>query len=178
MKQFLLFLWELAEMVIIAGVTVFIIRTFLAQPFLVSGASMSENFKSGDYLVVDELTYQFEKPERGDVVVFRYPGDPKTFYIKRAVGLPSERVTIKGGYVFINEKKIQESYLTSDTQTFGDVDLLLKEDEYFVLGDNRNHSFDSRSWGPLMRTNIVGLARLRLFPVNAIGILERPAYNR
>ena len=177
MKQFLLFAWETLEMIVIAGITVFVIRTFLAQPFLVSGASMSSNFNSGDYLIVDEITYRFDDPKKGDVVVFRYPNDPSTFYIKRIVGLPSDRIKIEGGDVFVNEQKVNEPYLDESVQTLGDVNLILEEGYYFVMGDNRYHSFDSRSWGPLEREKIVGLARLRLFPFNTIGILQRPAYN-
>ncbi len=164
-------------MIVIAGITVFVIRTFVAQPFLVSGASMADNFNSGDYLIVDEISYRFDDPKRGDVVVFRYPNDPSTFYIKRIVGLPGDRVKIDGGAVFINGQKIAEPYLDESVQTLGDSNLALEENHYFVMGDNRYHSFDSRSWGPLNEENIVGLARLRLFPFNAIGILERLAYT-
>lgn len=177
MKQFWLFVWETLEMIVIAGVTVFVIRTFLAQPFLVSGASMSPTFESGNYLIIDEITYRFDDPKRGDVVVFRYPNDPGTFYIKRIVGLPSDRVKLESGAVFINGQKIAEPYLDEEAQTLGDANLTLEENRYFVMGDNRYHSFDSRSWGPLDKEKIVGLARLRLFPFNAIGILERSAYN-
>lgn len=164
-------------MIFIAGVTVFVIRTFLAQPFLVSGASMSPNFEGGNYLIVDEITYRFDDPRRGDVVVFRYPNDLSTFYIKRIIGLPGDRVRVDGGNIFVNEKRIDEPYLDESVKTLGDINLTLEGGRYFVMGDNRYHSFDSRSWGPLERENIVGLVRLRLFPFNAIGILERPAYN-
>ena len=161
----------------IAGVTVFVIRYFLAQPFLVSGASMAANFNSGDYLVVDEITYRFDGPKRGDVIVFRYPNDPGTFYIKRIVGLPGEKIKVEDGSVYVDGKKIEEPYLGEEVKTLGDADIVLGESKYFVLGDNRYHSFDSRSWGLLDKKHIVGLARLRLFPFNAIGILDRPAYN-
>lgn len=178
MRQFLLFTWETLEMVIIAGVTVLVIRTFLAQPFLVSGASMSPNFSSGNYLIIDEITYRFNDPKRGDVIVFRYPNDLSTFYIKRIIGLPGDQVKIESGDIFINEQKIKEPYLNENNQTLGDVNLTLEDNRYFVMGDNRYHSFDSRSWGSLAGENIIGLTRLRLFPFGAIGILERPAYTK
>ncbi len=177
MKQFLLYVWEILELVIIAGVTVFIIRTFFAQPFLVSGASMSDNFNSGDYLIVDEITYQFESPQRSDVIVFRYPENPSTFYIKRIIGLPREHVVIKNSEVFVNNNKLEETYLDNGIKTSGDVDIILDNDEYFVLGDNRYHSYDSRSWGSVPKKNIIGFARMRLFPFNVVGILKRPTYQ-
>ncbi|MEK9183740.1 MAG: signal peptidase I [Patescibacteria group bacterium] len=177
MKQFLLYVWEILELVIIAGVTVFVIRTFFAQPFLVSGASMSNNFNGGDYLIVDEITYQFESPQRGDVIVFRYPEEPSTFYIKRIIGLPEEHVVIKNSEVFVDDNKLKEEYLNEDIKTSGDTDIILSNGEYFVLGDNRYHSYDSRSWGPVSRKNIIGFARMRLFPFNVVGVLKRSAYQ-
>lgn len=174
MKQFLLYIWEILELVIIAGVTVFVIRTFFAQPFLVSGASMSNNLNSGDYLVIDEITYRFQAPQRSDVIVFRYPIEPKTFYIKRIIGLPSEHVRIKDSEVFVNDVKSEEKYLDEDIKTSGDVDVVLGGNEYFVMGDNRYHSYDSRNWGSVPRKNIIGLARIRLFPFNVVGVLKRP----
>mgnify|MGYP001562644230 FL=1 len=138
---------------------------------------MSTNFNGGDYLVVDEITYQFQQPQRSDVIVFRYPIEPKTFYIKRIIGLPGEHVEVKNSEVFINSSKLEEKYLDEDVRTSGDVDVVLESNEYFVIGDNRYHSYDSRNWGPVPGKNIIGLARVRLFPFNNIGVLRRPAYD-
>jgi len=174
MKSFLLAVWEVAEVVIIAIVTVFFIRTFLIQPFLVSGASMEPNFSSGDYLLIDEISYRLRSPERGEVIVFKYPENPSVYYIKRIVGLPEERVVIKDGKVVVfNSDNLQGinvngDYLNSGVRTSGRVDVTLSDDEYFVLGDNRNYSFDSRSWGPLSEDDIIGIARLRLLPVTKV----------
>lgn len=174
MKAFLLAVWEVAEVVLVAVVTVFFIRTFLIQPFLVSGASMEPNFSSGDYLLIDEITYRFREPERGEAVVFRYPQNPSTFYIKRVIGLPGERVVVKDGRVLIYNQqfpegaKIEQDYLTPGVRTTGNLDVTLSENNYFVLGDNRNYSFDSRSWGTLPRKNITGLVRLRLLPISKV----------
>lgn len=172
MKQFLMAVWEVVEVVAVAVATVFIIRNFLVQPFLVSGASMEPNFSSGDYLMIDEVSYRFREPERGETIVFRYPNNPSVYYIKRVVGLPGERVVIKDGFVKVynqqNPKgfKLQEDYLLPGVRTSGNVDEVLGEGKYFVLGDNRNYSFDSRSWGALPESNLIGVVRLRLFPVN------------
>lgn len=171
MKAFLLAIWEVAEIVLVSVVTVLLIRSFLIQPFLVSGASMEPNFASSNYLLVDEITYLLRNPQRGEVVVFKYPNDPSTYYIKRVIGLPGERVEVKGGSVYVFEqdgtKRVfsEEDYLPAGLKTSGFSSVALGEKDYFVLGDNRNYSYDSRSWGKLPRENIIGLARLRLFPV-------------
>jgi|SRR3989344_7036370 len=170
MKSFLLALWEVLEVVLVAVATVFFIRAFLIQPFLVSGASMEPNFGSGNYLIIDELTYQLREPKRGEVVVFRYPENPSVYYIKRIVGLPGEEIRIQKGLVEVKEKSgnkftLEENYLTAGLKTSGNISKALGLNEYFVMGDNRNFSFDSRSWGPLDKKFIIGLARLRLWPI-------------
>lgn len=174
MKHFLLAFWEVAEVILIAVVTVFFVRSYLMQPFLVSGASMEPNFSTGNYLLIDEVTYRLRVPERGEVVVFRYPNDPSVYYIKRIIGLPGDRVVVKDGGVEIINKdnpdglKINEEYLDQNLKTLGDIDSTLNNGEYFVMGDNRSFSYDSRSWGVLPKDNIIGIVRLRLFPFNSI----------
>ena len=171
MKSFLLAVWEVLEVVIVAVATVFIIRTFLVQPFLVSGASMDPTFNSGNYLIIDEITYRFREPQRGEVIVFKYPNNPSTYYIKRIVSLPGEKVSVQMGKVTVYNKEnprglvLEEKYLPPGLRTTGNFTGNLKESEYFVLGDNRNYSYDSRSWGVLDKKYIVGIARLRLLPI-------------
>ncbi len=182
MKQIWLLFKETIEVVVISLFTVYVIRTFLVQPFLVSGASMEPNFQNGNYLLIDELSYRFREPKRGEVVVFRYPGDESVFYIKRIVGLPGERVVVSGGEVKIFNTVnpqgfvIQESYIPDNVKTLGRVDTELKPEEFFVLGDNRYYSFDSRSWGSVARDEIIGFARLRLLPIANAEAFEAPAY--
>ena len=162
---------------------VFVIRSFLIQPFLVSGLSMIPTFSNGDYLLIDELTYRFRAPERGEVVVFRYPGDPSTYFIKRIIGLPNEQVSFKDGKVVVvnssnpsgfslGEKYLLQPFVPSEGHEFKP----LASNEYLVLGDNRSYSFDSRNWGPLKKNNIVGLVRLRLWPVNDFRAFAAPQY--
>ncbi len=183
MRRFLTSVLEVFEVALIAVVAVFLIRTFLVQPFLVSGESMAPNFSDGDYLLVDELTYRFRLPERGEVAVFRYPTDHRTYFIKRIIGLPGEKVQIKDGKVLISSGENQdgfvldESYLPQGVATTGSVDQKLSQDEYFVLGDNRSASFDSRSWGVLGSKEIVGLARLRLWPPDELRVFAAPSYS-
>ncbi len=183
MKSFLYSLWEIIEAILVAVIAVFIIRYFLIQPFLVSGASMEPNFSSGDYLLVDEISYQFREPQRGEAVVFKYPGDPGIYYIKRVIGLPNEKLTSKDGKVFIfnganpDGFPLDEKYLPIGFKTSDFNEVVLSGKEYFVLGDNRNYSFDSRSWGSLKRDNIIGIVRLRLWPFNKVMAVEKPSYE-
>lgn len=182
MKQFLLSLREIIEVLLISLITVYAVRTFLAQPFLVSGASMEPNFVNGNYLIIDEVTYRFREPERGEVIVFRYPGDHKTFYIKRIIALPGERFVLSRGVITIFNSthttgfNLDEQYLPDDLDTAGRLDVTLGPDEFFVLGDNRYYSYDSRSWGSLHRSDIVGIVRVRLFPFPQVKIFEAPQY--
>jgi len=182
MKSILYSIWETLEIVLVAVITVVVVRNFLIQPFLVSGASMEPNFSSGDYLLIDEVSYRFREPQRGEVVVFHYPGDERVYYIKRIIGLPGERIVVnEGGITIFNQEyqdgfKLEEGYLPLGLGTSGREEINLKDNEYFVLGDNRNYSFDSRSWGNLQKSEIVGLVRLRLWPLNEVRAVEKPAY--
>lgn len=163
--------WETIKFIILAIVIVIPIRMFVAQPFIVSGSSMYPTFNNGDYLIVDELSYRLGEIERNDVVIFRYPEDPSKFFIKRVIGLPNETVSIQGSSITITNQEGQTTLsepFIQNQMTNGGTFYELKTDEYFVMGDNRNASSDSRSWGPVPRKLIVGQAFLRLFPVNNI----------
>ncbi len=140
---------------------------------------MDPNFTEGDYLIVDQVSYRFGDPQRGEVVVFRYPDDPSRRYIKRIIGLPGEEIVISGGDVFIKKEGykelLDEEYLHFSV-TPGNTDILLMEKEYFVLGDNRPSSYDSRSWGVLPEKNIIGKVVFRVSPFTAFARVEIPAY--
>jgi len=159
---------EAFEIIIVAVASIFIIYGFIAQPFLVQGASMEPNFSNGDYLLVDEITYKFKSPARGEVIVFRNPRNEAEFYIKRVIGLPGEKVDIKSNKVFINDVELKEEYLPEGLKFNGDSSFDLNSDEYFVMGDNRPQSYDSRSWGPLKQDEIIGAARLRFLPLTKL----------
>lgn len=170
------FFGELLRFAVIALLVVLPIRVFIAQPFIVSGASMEPTFQNGQYLIVDQLTYRLEEPHRGDVVIFRYPRDPSKFFIKRVIGLPGETVRVEGTNVIIENDAhpdglaLTEAYLGAvDEASF--LTQNLSADEYFVLGDNRDESSDSRVWGTLRRDEIVGRALLRLLPLSEFSIL-------
>lgn len=165
---------ELLRFALIALAVVIPIRMFVAEPFVVSGSSMVPTFANGDYLIVDKVSYKLSTPKRDDVVVFRYPKDQTKFFIKRIIGLPGETIDIKGNDVIITNEEHKEGFTldqpfvknTTDNNTHYE----LKSDEYFVMGDNRPASSDSRYWGPLKRNLITGKAFARLLPVKNIDI--------
>lgn len=169
-SEVLAFVWETIKVVVISLAIILPIRYYLVQPFFVKGASMEPNFEDGDYLLINEISYRFSMPERGDVVIFRYPLDPSQFFIKRIIGLPSETVEIKDNTVTIYNKKkpngfvLDESYLDANQKTLGNVTTKIDDNEYFVLGDNRLQSSDSRRWGLVNQSLITGKAFLRPWP--------------
>lgn len=166
---------EIVRFALFALLIVLPIRIFVAQPFIVSGASMETTFSTGEYLIVDQLTYHIDVPKRGEVIVFRYPKDPSKFFIKRIIGLPGDTINISGKEVKIaNETHpegiiLNESYII-DMKPSATLTETLGPNEYFVMGDNRDASSDSRVWGVLHRDKIVGRAFLRLFPLSEIGV--------
>ena len=182
-KKTLPFVFELAKIAIIAFVIVAPIRYFLFQPFIVSGASMAPNFATGDYLIVDEISYRLAEPQRGDVVVFDasfIKGYNGQRFIKRVIGLPGETIDIAGGKVEITKEGkttvLTEKYLPTNLRTFGNVNITLNPNEYFVMGDNRDYSYDSRMWGVVTKKYIIGKAFLRVLPITALSEISRPAY--
>ena len=184
MKKIFTLVWELLQIFFISLVIIIPIRYFVMQPFFVKGSSMEPNFENGDYLIIDELSYYFRKPLRGEVIVFRYPQNPSQFYIKRVIGLPGERVVIKEEEIMIYNsthpsgvKLNESSYLPNKPSFPIDTEVNLGDKEYFVLGDNRLHSFDSRRWGPLEKKYIVGRVFFRLWPFNKAQAFTRPAYT-
>jgi len=168
-------LGEMVRIVIISLLIVLPIRFFVAQPFIVRGASMDPSFRDGEYLVIDELSYRLGIPEREQVIVFRYPRDPQQFFIKRIIGLPGEAVIISNGGISIRKgneppMKLDETYLSPGLRTGPDITVELGLGEYFVLGDNRGNSSDSRVWGTLRSDLIIGRAIVRLWPPQRLSI--------
>jgi len=169
-KKYLSVIWEFLKVIVIAAIIVLPIRYFLFQPFIVKGESMVPNLQSGDYLIIDEISYRFSNPKRGDIVVLGYPIDIRQRFIKRIIGVPGETVDIKNGNVTISNSQgtfsLSEKYLPDNLETEGNIHVVLGDEEYFVLGDNRQFSYDSRKWGVLPRKDIIGKAFFRLFPLS------------
>ncbi|MFA6297067.1 MAG: signal peptidase I [Candidatus Paceibacterota bacterium] len=180
------FMKELFNFALIVIFVVLPIRLFVAQPFVVVGTSMEPTFLNNDYLIVDELTYKLEAPKRGDVTVFKYDSSygqvestptadqGSKYFIKRIIGLPGETVDIRGGKVTIFNTKNPNGFVLDETYVKAPPDnimnVTLPQNEYFVMGDNREVSFDSRSWGPLNGSKIVGKVFVRLLPTTKIGV--------
>lgn len=169
---------DLVVFVVIAIIVVIPIRMYVAQPFVVSGSSMYPTFKNGQYLIVNELSYHFTNPKRGDIIIFRYPLDPSQYFIKRVIGLPGEKLTITGSNVTICKNPpscstsftLNEPYILPADKSQNMMSVTLGPNQYFVMGDNRIASSDSRIWGPVPRNLIVGTPLFRLYPFNSIGV--------
>ena len=187
------FLLEIVKVFILALVIITPIRVFLFQPFFVQGASMEPNFKDGQYLIINELGYKetdigmgekqffsvgsFKELKRGDTVVFKYPKDPKQYFIKRVIGLPGEKIKVSDGKVYIFNKENPEGFILDETgylppelKTQGDLVQQLGDNEYFAMGDNRGYSHDSRAFGPVGKEFIVGKVLVRAWPFNNVAI--------
>lgn len=183
-KSFLDLSFETIRVIIVSLIIIFVVRSFVIQPFFVKGSSMEPNFEDGDYLIVDEISYRFEEPKRGDVIIFRYPNNPSEFFIKRIIGLPGETVEIKDNKISIYSSAHPEGialneseYLDNAVVTSGNIYQQLGEDEYYVLGDNRVASSDSRRWGILNKRYVIGKAWLRAWPFDDFKIFESQNYQ-
>lgn len=163
---------EMVQVLAISLAIIIPVRWFLIQPFYVQGASMEPNFFDHEYLIIDELSYRFGDPNRGDVVVFHYPNDPKQFFIKRVIGLPGETVEVSDGKVKIYNQRhpngtvLDESAYLDQAFTAASQTVTLKADQYYLLGDNRSSSLDSRFFGPVSRSHIVGRVWVRGYPID------------
>jgi signal peptidase I len=175
--RWILIVYEILKFSIIALIIVLPIRLFIAQPFVVQGASMDPHLKHGEYLVVDKISYRNHNPAFGDVIVFKNPLDTSVYFVKRVIGLPGDTIRVHGEKVSIRNKStgqyepLSESYAVYSSEEFPGVvyeEVTLKDDEFFVMGDNRLHSTDSRVWGPLRKKYIVGHALMRLYPFSTI----------
>lgn len=173
------FVLDVVKTIIMSLAIVLPIKYFLIQPFFVSGASMEPNFHDGEYLIVDELKYRFNDVARGDVVVFKYPYSAKDYYIKRIIGLPGEKIAIRNGEVKIYNSSNPEGFVLNESfylpfglKTTGEKITVLGTDEYFVMGDNRIASYDSRSWGVLAKRYIVGRTWVRAWPPGKFNVFE------
>lgn len=167
--------WETLRLIFIAIIIVVPIRMFIAQPFVVHGESMDPTFAQGQYLIVDEASYHLSAPKRGDVAILRYPQNPSTFFIKRVIGLPGETIKIDGSTITISNDEHPEGFILDEPyiefQSNNRLEKKIPEGNYFVMGDNRAKSSDSRVWGTVPEKYMVGRALIRLLPFNTAKIL-------
>ncbi|MEK7681167.1 MAG: signal peptidase I [Patescibacteria group bacterium] len=178
-----LFLIEIIKVAVLAGITIGIVRYFLFKPFYVKGASMEPNFFDKEYLIIDEISFRFRAPGRGEVIVFKYPDNPKEFFLKRIVGLPGETVKVAEGQITIYNTEhpegvvLDEPYLPMDLSTVGERVTILDGNQYFVLGDNRQNSYDSRRFGAVDKKLIIGRTFFRGWPFNRAELIRQPDLN-
>ncbi|MDP2812650.1 MAG: signal peptidase I [bacterium] len=171
-----LLIFEVIKVVLISLAIILPIRLFLVQPFYVEGASMEPNFFQNEYLIIDEISYRFNEPQRGEVIIFKSPQDSRSYFIKRVIGLPGEKVKVKDGRIFINGQELAEVYINNFSSEDNE-EIIIAQDEYFVLGDNRINSLDSRSFGPIKKTSIIGRVWVRGWPVNRFNTFNLPEYK-
>lgn len=176
------FFLDIIETFVIALAMFVLMYLFLFQPHQVKGNSMYPNFHDQEYLLTDKITYRLSEPQRGDVIVFKAPMHEEYDYIKRIIGLPGDTIKVEDCHIFVNNQKLEENYLENDLCTSAgrtwqtDKEITLSKDEYFVAGDNRPYSSDSRDWGTVPEGNIVGKVWLRYWPLNRAGIIRSTEY--
>lgn len=177
------FFLDILEVIVFAVAIFLFIYLLVLQPHKIKGASMEPNFPNGEYLLTDKVTYRFNEPQRGDVIVFNAPGQKSEEFIKRIIALPGENISIKENSVFINNKKLKEEYISGDLNTAAgsflkeEDEMQIPADKYFVLGDNRPFSSDSRAWGLVPKESITGRAWLIYWPPQSMGAIEKVRYN-
>ncbi len=191
MSELFEFVWETAKVVVLSLVIILPVRYYLIQPFFVKGASMVPNFHDKEYILVDKWTYRLGRPERGDVIVFKYPSNPKEYFIKRIIGLPGESVLAGNNKVIVYNDRYPQGFVLNEKGYLPDTNptycgsntvycgqkVTLKADEYFMMGDNREHSSDGRFFGPVNKSQFFsGMAWLRLWPFNEVGFIPRTQY--
>ncbi len=176
------YIGELIRVVIISLAIILPVRYFLVQPFYVKGASMEPNFHDREYLIIDELSYRLREPSRGEIVVFRYPADPSQFFIKRIIGLPGETIDIQNNKIKVVNKteptglSLEEPYLEAKDIIYGNFSVKLGQNEYYLLGDNRSFSLDSRQFGPVSKQFFIGRAWIRGWPPDRVTRFVAPDY--
>lgn len=177
------FFLDILEVVVFAVAIFLFIYLLILRPHKIKGSSMEPNFPDKEYLLTEKVTYYLNQPKRGDVIVFKPPISEEDEFIKRIIGLPGETVSVSGGKVFINGKILEEPYLDKNLLTTGGnflsegAKITVPPDEYFVLGDNRPHSSDSRTWGFVIKKRISGRSWLIYWPPSQAGFVKKINYN-
>ncbi|MBT4516736.1 MAG: signal peptidase I [Candidatus Komeilibacteria bacterium] len=176
LKKFGILVFEVVKVVLISLAIILPIRLFLVQPFYVEGASMEPNFYQNEYLIIDELSYRFNEKQRGEVIIFKNPKNTRAYFIKRIIGLPGEAVSIDEGRVYIDGEILEEAYIENFSSDKHEA-ITLEENEYFLMGDNRSNSLDSRQIGPVNESYVIGRVWVRGWPINRVNTFNVPIYE-
>ena len=181
-KKLLGSLFDFLQGIVVILAIMVMIYLFIMSPQEISGASMEPNFHNGEYILTNKIIYKFKEPIRGDVIIFKSPKDKTVDYIKRIIGLPGDTVRLENNSYYVNDVKIEEPYEPSDMPIYGGSflaegdEIIVPEGQYFVSGDNRPHSSDSREFGPIAKEDFIGKALFRYWPLNTLGPIVRPSY--
>ncbi len=179
-KKIIEFVMDILETIVFVGSLFIVVYLFILTPNQVKGASMEPTFHSGDYILTSRVTYKLRRPQRGDVVVFKSPKNPDIEYIKRIIGIAGDKILIKNGEVFVNDIKLEETYIAAKTNLWETgyvkegIPIIIPENHVFVMGDNRPRSSDSREFGPISISNIIGQVFYRYFPTTVMGAIPNP----
>lgn len=176
------FFFDILESIVVALAIFVVVYLFAYQPHQVKGASMEPNFHDGEYILTNKFEYRFEAPKRGDVIVFKSPQNPDIDFIKRIIGLPGDHIRLENNRFYINGQILEETYLAPTLYTYygsylrEGQEIIVPEEDYFVSGDNRPRSSDSREWGPIHRSSIIGKSQLRYWPFDRFGLISKIDY--
>ncbi|MEK7526768.1 MAG: signal peptidase I [Patescibacteria group bacterium] len=178
------FILDILQVVVFAVAIFLFVYLLVLQPHKIKGQSMDPTFKDSEFLLTDKITYRFGEPKRGDVVVFKAPPDDKDEYIKRIIGLPGDTVKVQGGKVYVNNTLLDEkAYLDTSVVTQPGIfaaegrEIKVSQGEYFLMGDNRPHSFDSRNFGPISQEKFTGRAWVSYWPPQKAGVVPEVDYG-
>lgn len=177
LRNLWLFFLDFLETIVVSLAIFAVVYIFLFQPHQVDGKSMEPNFHNGEYILTDKISYRLHSPNRGDVIVFHSPQDERVDFIKRIIGVPGDSIKVASGHIYLNGQKLTENYVNDPGQVLAgrflreNTEITVPSGEYFVMGDNRNHSSDSREWGLVSTGGIVGRAFFRYWPINEFGIV-------
>lgn len=183
-KQAVGLVMDFLETIVVAMSIFVVVYLFLVQPHEVKGSSMEPTFHNNEYILTDKISYKFGSPKRGEVIIFKSPTNPDVDYIKRVIGLPGEKLKVEKGHVYINDELLSEVYLRDSTLLFPGsplqegVDITVPSNHFFVMGDNRPHSSDSREFGPISKQLIIGRAIIRYWPITVIGYIPAARYDK
>lgn len=183
LKRGIAALFDFLQGIVVILAIMVMIYLFVMSPQEINGASMEPNFHNGEFILTNKITFKFSNPVRGDVVIFKSPGNKEIDYIKRIIGLPGDTVSLKNSKIYVNNQLLNESYLAPDIYIFGGAflqdgsEITVPEGKYFVMGDNRPHSSDSREFGTIAKEDFIGKAMIRYWPFARAGLLQRPQYT-